>query len=83
MGLNHATLTTPQLQRPPVPPLHLQSTLRVSRSSVAVAAAAWGVTYEYAQWSAISKHLKLNNVQQLAELDVEHQHVDKQIYAVQ
>ena len=56
---------------------------RTSRPSVAVAVAAWGVACEYAEWSAIGEQLKLDNVQQLAELDVEHQHVDEYIYAVQ
>ena len=57
--------------------------LRQHRPSVDVAAAAWGVTYEYAEWSAIGEQFKLYNVQQSAELDVEHQHVNEYIYAVQ
>jgi hypothetical protein len=54
---------------------------RAPRPSVAVATAAWGVAYEYAQWPVIGKPFKIDNIQQLAKLDFEYQHVDEHIYA--
>jgi hypothetical protein len=83
MGLNPTTPTTPKLQPLPVLLSHLQSTLRgrAVEHSEAVARAAWGIAYEYAQWSAIGQQFKLDNVQELAKLD--DQHVDEHIYAVQ